>query len=74
MPAPSIDAPILMSSAATSTTSGSRAAFSMSVSPRASTAAISRSSVPVTLIRSKVNGSAFQAVRSFRLDIAVLLP
>ncbi len=54
VPAPSIDAPIFVSRLARSTTSGSRAAFSMIVSPCASTAAISRSSVPVTVIRSKV--------------------
>ena len=42
-----------VSSAARSTTSGSRAQFSISVSPSARTAAISRSSVPVTVILSK---------------------
>ena len=40
VPSPSMRAPILIRQLATSTTSGSRAAFSISVSPRASTAAI----------------------------------
>ena len=40
LPSLSMRAPILIRQLATSTTSGSRAAFSISVSPRASTAAI----------------------------------
>ena len=40
MPTPSIRAPIVIRQLARSTTSGSRAAFSIKVSPRASTAAI----------------------------------
>ena len=46
---PSISAPILTSSFATSWTSGSQAAHSMTVVPGASTAAIMTFSVPVTV-------------------------
>ena len=53
VPAPWILAPILLSSAARSATSGSRAAFCRMVSPSASVAAMRRSSVPVTVILSK---------------------
>ena len=53
VPAPSILAPILISRSARSTTSGSRAALRSTVSPLASTAAIIKSSVPVTVMRSK---------------------
>ena len=49
VPAPSMRAPILVRRSARSTTSGSRAAFSSTLSPLASTAAMSRSSVPVTV-------------------------
>ncbi len=49
---PSIFAPIATSRLARSVTSGSRAAFSSTVSPSASVAAISRFSVPVTVIMS----------------------
>src|ERR1035441_8771598 len=59
VPAPSIFAPIAMSSAARSVTSGSRAQFSKTVSPSASVAAISRSSVPVTVILSKTMCAPF---------------
>ncbi len=59
VPAPSMRAPILVSRAARSPTSGSRAAFSITVSPRASTAAISRSSVPVTVMRSNTTRAPF---------------
>ena len=52
VPAPWIRAPIATSSLARSTTSGSRAAFSITVSPSASAAAIIRFSVPVTVTRS----------------------
>ncbi|CFN70142.1 Uncharacterised protein [Bordetella pertussis] len=52
VPWPWMRAPILMSSSARSTTSGSRAAFSSTVWPSASTAAISRFSVPVTVTMS----------------------
>jgi hypothetical protein len=46
-------APMALSSAARSATSGSRAQFCITVSPSASVAAMSRSSVPVTVILSK---------------------
>jgi hypothetical protein len=46
-------APIAQRQRARSTTSGSRAAFSSTVVPSASVAAISRFSVPVTVTRSK---------------------
>ena len=49
LPCPLMRAPILMSNSARSTTSGSRAAFSSTVCPWASTAAIIRFSVPVTV-------------------------
>ncbi len=54
VPAPSMRAPIAESSRARSVTSGSRAAFSMTVVPSASAAAIIRFSVPVTVTRSVV--------------------
>ncbi len=53
LPAPEICAPMDVRNRARSRTSGSRAAFSSSVSPSASTAAISRFSVPVTVTVSK---------------------
>ncbi len=53
VPAPSIFAPILMSIFAKSTTSGSRAAFSMMVVPSAKVAAIIAFSVPPTVTISK---------------------
>ncbi len=49
VPAPWIFAPMAMSMCARSTTSGSRAAFSITVCPSASVAAIIRFSVPVTV-------------------------
>ena len=49
VPAPSMRAPMAVRKSARSTTSGSRAAFSITVSPRASAAAIIRFSVPVTV-------------------------
>ena len=52
LPAPEMRAPMEMRQLARSTTSGSRAAFSMTVSPSASTAAIIRFSVPVTVTMS----------------------
>ena len=52
VPAPSIRAPIATSAFARSTTSGSRAAFSITVSPSAKVAAIIRFSVPVTVTMS----------------------
>jgi len=52
----------LPSSAARSNTSGSRAQFSSTVSPSASVAAISRSSVPVTVIFSKMMRAPFSRV------------
>ncbi len=52
-PAPEIRAPMALRRLARSTTSGSRAQFSSTVVPRASTAAISTFSVPVTVGMSK---------------------
>ncbi len=49
MPAPWISAPMRLSMSARSVISGSRAAFSITVSPLASTAAVSRFSVAPTL-------------------------
>ncbi len=49
VPAPWILAPMAIRKLARSTTSGSRAAFSITVCPSASTAAIIRFSVPVTV-------------------------
>ena len=49
VPAPETRAPILFRQFARSMTSGSRAAFSISVTPSASAAAIIRFSVPVTV-------------------------
>ena len=73
VPAPSIFAPILISRSARSTTSGSRAALRSTVSPLASTAAIIRSSVPVTVMRSKWTVRAAQAVGRHGFDVAVRL-
>jgi hypothetical protein len=53
VPAPSIFPPIRLRSAARSVTSGSQAAFSRTVVPSASVAAIIRFSVPVTVWMSK---------------------
>ena len=53
VPAPEICAPIAVSSRARSTTSGSRAAFTSRVVPRASVAASMTFSVPVTVTVSK---------------------
>jgi hypothetical protein len=49
VPAPWIFAPILLSTSASSSTSGSRAAFSITVRPFASAAAMIRFSQPVTV-------------------------
>ena len=54
VPWPSIFAPILTSISPRSATSGSWAAFSSTVSPSASAAAIRKFSVPVTVIMSVV--------------------
>ena len=54
VPAPSMRAPMAARSRARSATSGSRAAFSSTVVPSASAAAIMRFSVPVTVTRSVV--------------------
>ena len=53
VPAPRILAPILFSTRPSSSTSGSRAAFSSVVIPLASAAAIIKFSVPVTVTMSK---------------------
>jgi len=52
VPAPEMRAPMLIRQLARSTTSGSRAAFSITVSPSARQAAIIRFSVPVTVTMS----------------------
>ena len=53
VPSPAILAPILIKNSPKSTTSGSRAALSIVVTPLASTAAVSRFSVAPTLGKSK---------------------
>src|SRR5437763_636898 len=53
VPAPSTEAPILLSTRPSSSTSGSRAAFTRVVRPFASAAALIRFYVPVTVGRSK---------------------
>ena len=58
LPAPLTFAPIAFRQFARSTTSGSRAAFSMTVVPSASVAAIIRFSVPVTVTRSMTRCAA----------------
>ena len=67
VPAPSMRAPIAISIAARSTTSGSRAAFSSTVSPSASAAAIIRFSVPVTVTMSVAMRAPFR-----RLAVATM--
>ena len=52
VPAPRMRAPILLSTRAISSTSGSQAAFSRVVQPLANAAAIIRFSVPVTVTMS----------------------
>ena len=59
VPWPSILAPIAISISARSGISGSCAAFSSTVSPSASVAAISRFSVPVTVTMSVVMRAPF---------------
>ena len=54
VPAPEILAPILMRQLARSTISGSRAAFSMTLSPFASDAAIMATWVPPTVVLGKM--------------------
>ena len=54
VPTPSIRAPIPLRKSARSTSSGSRAAFSITVVPRAATAAISTFSVAPTLGKSRL--------------------
>ena len=74
LPSPEIFAPIARRQFARSTTSGSRAAFSSTVTPSASAAAIIRFSVPVTLTRSKnirAPLSRFLPL-DLRMDVAVL--
>ena len=69
---PPILAPIFFRQFATSTTSGSRAAFSISVSPRASTAAINALWVAPTETLESVNLVAGQSLRRLGDDIAAL--
>ena len=70
MPAPWISAPMRLSMSARSVISGSRAAFSMTVSPLASTAAVRRFSVAPTLGNSSTTRAPGQPVGA-RLDEAV---
>ncbi len=73
VPAPSILAPMPVSMAARSLTSGSRAAFSITVVPLASTAAMSRLSVVVWLGNSRTIRVPAKPVAP-ALDVAVLGP
>ena len=66
VPWPSIFAPIAISISARSAISGSCAAFSSTVSPSASAAAISRFSVPVTVTMSVRDARALQARAALR--------
>src|SRR5579883_2310701 len=67
VPAPWIFAPIATRQLARSTTSGSRAAFSMTVSPSASVAAIIRFSVPVTVTVSSTSRAPFRRAARARM-------
>jgi hypothetical protein len=69
VPAPLILAPMAIRKFARSTTSGSRAAFSSTVSPSASVAAIMRFSVPVTVTVSSTRRAPCSG--RARLDVAV---
>ena len=69
VPAPRMRAPILLSTRPSSSTSGSRAAFSSVVRPRASAAAIIRFSVPVTVTMSNTM-LAPRSRRARRGDVA----
>ncbi len=60
VPAPSIFAPIFVRQAARSVTSGSRAAFSMTVVPCARTAAIRAVCVPPTVTFGKTISAPFR--------------
>ena len=71
VPAPWIRAPILLSTSASSSTSGSRAAFSITVRPFASAAAIMRFSLPVTVGMSSTIVAPRSRLR-LDLDVAVL--
>ncbi len=71
VPWPSMRAPMAISISARSGISGSRAAFSSTVSPSASVAAMSRFSVPVTVTMSVRDARTLQARRT-RHDVAVL--
>ena len=70
VPMPSILAPILMRQSATSPISGSRAAFSMTVSPLASAAANRTLCVAPTETFGKHDAAAAQAFRRARKDVA----
>ena len=71
-PPPSMRAPMPLRKSTRSTISGSRAAFSMTVVPSATTAAMSRFSVAPTLGKSSVTCARVQAVRrGDRIDEAV---
>ena len=72
VPAPLIRAPIRISSVHRSTISGSRAALSMTVTPLASTAAISTFSVAPTLGKSSQMVAAGEPVRGARQQEPVL--
>ena len=65
-------APILLRQSATSTISGSRAAFSMTVVPSASTAAIIAVWVPPTVTLGKTISRAFESARRLGHHIAAV--
>src|SRR6186997_392479 len=70
VPAPRILAPMALRKSARSTTSGSRAAFSITVSPSASVAAITRFSVPVTVTVSSTSRAPRK--RDARANVTIL--
>ena len=72
LPAPWISAPIFWSTCASSITSGSRAAFSITVSPSARHAAIITFCVPFTVLRSNVTRAADVRRAAVGLDVAVV--
>ncbi len=77
VPAPSTFAPIAFRQFARSTTSGSRAAFSMTVVPSARQAAIMRFSVPVTVTRSitrRVPFRRFERAWTYPCSIVISAP
>ena len=71
VPAPVIRAPMALRNSARSRTSGSRAAFSITVVPLASTAAIRTLSVPVWLGYSRTSGPPSRRGRPATVDSTV---